>query len=97
MLFLAYINLTMFQWIILLVKCLLLLHSKPLEDAKENLFHSYGDTLLVDSCALPLAVCLENCTSLLPGCILSTRVYGLNRKLTSNTTHFDNIFVFLTL
>lgn len=92
---LVYINLATFQ-LILLVKCLQPFHSKPEEGAKENMFHSYGDMSLVDSCALPLAVCLENCTPLLPGCILSIKVSRLNKETIWETTHFVYMLVFLT-
>lgn len=86
-----HMNLPMFQWI-LSAKGLLPFHPSTEEGANERTCDSYGDILLVDSCTLPLAVCLEIFTPLLPGYILSLEVYGLRRQLIPNTTRFDFIF-----
>lgn len=51
-------NSPMFQWI-LTAKGLLPFHSSTEGGANERKFDSHGDILLVDSCTLPFAVCLE--------------------------------------
>lgn len=80
-----YMNLPMFQWI-LSAKGRLPFHPSTEEGANERTCDSYGDILLVDSCTLPLAVCLEIFTPLLPGCILSLK----SVRLTSSTDSKHN-------
>lgn len=88
---LVLVNLTTFQWIFL-VKCFLPLYSEPEEGAKEKIVHSQGDTLLVGSCALPLAVCLESCTPLSHRHIVSNNPPKTDLKY--NAFELQNYFLF---